>query len=149
MRRRKFIGLVGGAAATWPLVARAQTDRVRRICILMNQVPDNPEGRARFAAFQDELTKLGWAIGRNVQIEDRWGAGDLELYSRYAAELVALTPDVLVGSGGPITRALQRATQTIPIVFAIIPDPIGGGYVRSLARPGGNATGFMQFEYSF
>ena len=150
MRRREFITLVGGSVVGWPLVARAQSpERVSRICILMNQAADNPEGRARFAAFQDELTKLGWAIGRNVQIEDRWGAGDLERYSRYAAELVALAPDVLVGSGGPITRALQRATQTIPIVFAIVPDPIGGGYVRSLARPGGNPTGFMQFEYSF
>jgi putative ABC transport system substrate-binding protein len=115
----------------------------------MNHAADNPEGRARVAAFTDELTKLGWTVGRNVGIEDRWGAGNTELYRRYAVELVELAPDVLLAAGGPITQALQRATRTVPIVFAIVPDPVGGGYVESLARPGGNTTGFMQFEYSF
>ena len=148
--RRQFITLLGGAAATWPVAARAQQgERVRRIGVLMNPAADNPEGRARFAAFTEELTKLGWTIGRNLRIEDRWGAGDTDLYRRYAAELVALAPDVLVAAGGAITQALQRATRTVPIVFAIVPDPVGGGYVESLTRPGGNTTGFMQFEYSF
>jgi putative ABC transport system substrate-binding protein len=146
--RREFITLLGAVAA-WPIAARAQGERARRIAVLMNQAADNPEGRARFAAFTEELTKLGWSVERNVQIEVRWGAGDLELYRKYAAELVALAPDVLVGSGAPITHALQRATRTVPIVFAIVTDPIGGGHVQSLARPGGNATGFMQFEFSF
>jgi putative tryptophan/tyrosine transport system substrate-binding protein len=149
MRRREFLGGLGGAAA-WPVVARAQQDdRARRIGVLMNQAADNPEGRARFAAFTDELAKLGWTVGRNVRIEDRWGSSDIALYGRYAAELVALVPDVLLASGAQITQVMQRATRTIPIVFAIVPDPIGGGHVASLARPGGNTTGFMQFEYSF
>jgi putative ABC transport system substrate-binding protein len=150
MKRREFITLLGGAAAAWPLGAHAQQgERVRRIGVLMNQAADNPEGRARLAALTEELTKLGWTVGSNVRIEDRWGAGDPELYRRYAAELVALAPDVLLASGGPVTQALQRATRTVPIVFAIVPDPVGGGFVASLARPGGNTTGFMQFEYSF
>jgi putative tryptophan/tyrosine transport system substrate-binding protein len=151
MRRREFVTLLGGgAAAAWPPAALAQrADRTRRIGVFMNQAADNPEGRARFAAFLEELTKLGWTAERNIRIEVRWGAGDSELYRRYAAELVALSPDVLVASGGPITQAIQRATRTVPIVFAIVPDPIGGGHVPSLARPGGNATGFMQFEFSF
>jgi ABC-type uncharacterized transport system substrate-binding protein len=150
VRRRSFITLLGGAAATWPLPARAQHSAgVRGIAVLMNHAADNPEGRARLAAFMEELTKHGWTIDRNARVEVRWGAGDPELYRRYAAELVALAPDVVVASGGPVTHALQRATRTVPIVFAIVPDPLGGGHVQSLARPGGNTTGFMQFEFSF
>jgi len=147
MRRRDFI--IGGVAA-WPLAARAQQgEQMRRIGVLMNQAADNPEGRARFAAFTEELSKLGRTLGGNVQIETRWGAGDLELYRRYAAELTALRPDVLVASGAQITHEIRRVSQTVPIVFAIVPDPVGAGFIASLARPGGSTTGFMQFEYSF
>ena len=149
MRRRQFLALLGGAAAAWPLAARAQASPARRVGVLMNQAADNPEGRARLAAFTQELAKLGWTVGRNVRIEDRWGAGDPERFRRHAAELVALAPDVLLAGAAPSAQALQRATRTVPIVFAALPDPVGGGYVQSLARPGGNATGFMQFEYSF
>jgi putative ABC transport system substrate-binding protein len=147
--RREFITLVVGLAG-WPLATRAQqSERMRRIGVIMNQTADNPEGRARFDALTEELAKLGWVAGRNVRIEDRWAGGDTELYRKYADELVGLAPDVLVGAGGPITQALRQATRRVPIVFTIIPDPVGGGYVETLARPGGNATGFMQFEYSF
>jgi putative ABC transport system substrate-binding protein len=149
MTRRGLIALFGSAAATWPLAARAQQpDRMRRIGVLMNLGADDREGQARLAAFQQGLTELGWIVGGNLHIELRWGGADTELFRKYAAELVALAPDVLVASGGPITQALQRATQTVPIVFASAIDPVGGGVVESLARPGRNATGFMAFEFS-
>jgi putative ABC transport system substrate-binding protein len=127
----------------------AAGDQVRRIGVLMNPAESDPEGQTRIASFLQGLQEAGWSVGRNVQIDIRWGAGDSELYRRYAAELVALAPDVLLAAGGPITQALQRATPTVPIVFTIVPDPVGAGYVESLARPGRNASGFMQFEYSF
>jgi putative tryptophan/tyrosine transport system substrate-binding protein len=149
LNRREFIALIGGAAAAWPLAARGQPrQRMRRIGVLMNLGADDPEGQARLAALHQGLAELGWIVGGNLQIDLRWGGADTELFRKYAAELVALAPDVLVASGGPITQALQRATQTIPIVFASAIDPVGGGVVESLARPGRNATGFMAFEFS-
>ena len=147
MRRREFITLIGGAAA-WPLVARAQQgERVRRIGVLMNLSADDPEGPPRIAAFSQTLRQLGWTVGHNVQIDYRWGAGDADLYRKYAAELVAHAPDVIVASNTSSVRALQMATRTTPIVFASAVDPVGGGLVASLARPGGNVTGFAAFEF--
>jgi putative ABC transport system substrate-binding protein len=147
MKRREFISLLGGAAAAWPLPARAQQpDRMRRIGVLMNLAADDPEASVRFAAFLQGLQELGWAIGRNMSIDTRWGAGDIERYRRYAAELVALEPDVIL-AGGAATGPLQQATRKVPIVFAAVVDPVGAGLVASLARPGGNTTGFTQFEY--
>jgi putative tryptophan/tyrosine transport system substrate-binding protein len=149
MRRREFITLLGGAAATWPLVARAQQpDRVRRVGVFMNLAADDPESSVEMAAFVDGLQERGWTLGGNLQIEYRWGAGDSKLYHRYAAELVALMPDVTLASGGTAVGALQQATGTVPIVFVNVTDPVNRGLVASLARPGGNATGFIQFEYS-
>ena len=149
MRRREFITLLGGAAATWPLAASAQqTDRMRRVGVLMSTAADDAEGQARIAVFEQGLQQLGWTVGRNLQIDYRWGAGDADDYRKYAAELVALAPDVTLASAPLATAALLRATRTVPIVFAIVPDPVGAGFVNSLSRPGGNATGFMQFEYS-
>lgn len=149
MRRREFIAALGGVAVTWPSTLRAQrTEPVRRFGVLMNTTEDNPEGQARMAALLEELRVLGWIHGRNVQVDVRWGSGNSQLYRKYATELVALAPDVLLGAGGPITQALQQATATVPILFAIIPDAVGAGYVESLARPGGNTTGFVQLEYS-
>jgi putative ABC transport system substrate-binding protein len=150
MRRREFITLLGGAAAASPLAARAQQgDRVRRIGLLMNSPADDSEGKARFAAFVQGLQQLGWTDGRNVRIDIRWGgAADAERHRKFAAELVALAPDVILGTTTPSVTALQRVTRTVPIVFAMAVDPVGNGFVESLARPGGNTTGFMQFEYS-
>jgi putative tryptophan/tyrosine transport system substrate-binding protein len=148
VRRREFITLLGGAAA-WPLVARAQqTDRVRRIGVLMNLAADDPESQRRMTAFVQGLQQLGWTDGRNVRIETRWGAADVDRFRSYAAELVALAPDVILASGHPSVVALQQATRTVPIVFLQVVDPVGAGFVASLARPGGNATGFTVFEYS-
>ena len=148
MQRRKFITLLGGAAAAWPLTARAQQpERVRRIGVLMTVAADDPEGQARIAAFQQGLQQSGWTVGRNVRIDTRWGAGDADRIRRYAAELVALAPDVILASGGTVVGALLQATRTVPIVFTQTPDPVGAGYVASLARPGGNATGFTISEY--
>jgi putative ABC transport system substrate-binding protein len=148
MRRREFIGLLGGAAA-WPLAARAQQpERVRRIGVLMYTTPDEPESQARVAALAQGLQEAGWAIGRNVRIDTRWSGGDVVRLRKDAAELVALGPDVLVAGVGPTTGTLQQATRTVPIVFAQGLDPVGSGFVRSLARPSGNTTGFNQFEYS-
>src|SRR6516225_6820356 len=148
MRRREFITLLlGGAVAAWPLAADAQEPRrMRRIGVLMNTAADDPEGRARLAAFLQELQQLGWTDGRNVRIDTRWGAGDAERFRRYAAELVALAPDVILASGATVT-ALQQVTRTIPIVFAQVTDPVGLGVVESLARPGSNATGFTPSEF--
>ena len=149
MRRRDFITVVGGAAAAWPLAARAQQrEQMRRIGVLMNLTADDAEGQGRLAAFMQGLQEAGWSVGRNVRVDLRWGGGDPELYRSHAAELVALAPDVFLAAGAIVTRALQRATRTIPIVFANAVDPVGMGFVASLARPGGNATGFTIFEFS-
>ena len=146
--RREFITLLGGAAAAWPLAARAQQgERVRRIGVLMNVAADDPEAQARNAAFLQGLQELGWTVGRNVRIDYRWAAGDADRLRRYAAELVALAPDVVLASGTSTVGPLQQATRTVPIVFAGVADPVGAGFVDSLARPGGNATGFISFEY--
>jgi ABC-type uncharacterized transport system substrate-binding protein len=148
MKRREFITLFGGAAATWPLAARAQQpERMRRIGVLMNLAADDALGQARQTAFVRALEELGWADGRNVRIDIRWGAGDADRYRKYAAELVAFAPDVILATSGATMPALVQATRTVPIVFVQVPDPVGSGFVASLARPGGNATGFTQFEF--
>jgi len=147
MRRRDFITLLGTAVA-WPVAARAQQrEQMRRIGVLMNLGSDDAEGQARNAAFLQGLQELGWTVGRNVRIEYRWGAGDAELFRRHGLELVALAPDVILAGGGAVVPSLLQATRTIPIVFTLTPDPVGAGFVESLARPGGNATGFTIFEY--
>ena len=148
MRRREFITLVGGAAA-WPMVARAQqNERVRRIGVLVASSADDAEFQARVAAFNEGLAQLGWTEGRNVRIDTRWATTNADELRKHAAELAAPTPDVLVGASGTTTvAALLQATRTVPIVFAIVVDPVGAGFVASLARPGGNATGFTMFEY--
>jgi putative ABC transport system substrate-binding protein len=148
LKRREFITLLGGAAAAWPLAARAQQgERVRRIGVLMTLAADDPEGQARLTAFVQGLQELGWTDGRNVRIDYRWPAGDAERTRRYATELAALAPDVILAGGGSVVPSLLQATRTVPIVFTQTPDPVGAGFVDSLARPGGNATGFIQFEY--
>jgi len=148
VKRREFITLLGGAAAARPLAARAQPgERVRRIGVLMNLAADDPEAPARVAAFAQGLGELGWTIGRNVRIDYRWGAGDTEHFRRYAAELVALAPDVILASGALAVRPLLQATRTVSIVFVQVTDPVGLGLVASLARPGGNATGFTLSEF--
>jgi putative ABC transport system substrate-binding protein len=144
MRRREFIALVGGAA-TMPLVARAQqNDRVRRVGVLMPFAQDSPEGQARIAAFVQEMQKLGWIEGRNLQIEYRWDTGDLR---KTATELVTLSPDVILATSTPAVAALQQATRTVPIVFTQVADPVSAGFVAGLAKPGGNMTGFTNFDY--
>jgi putative ABC transport system substrate-binding protein len=148
MIRREFITFLGGTAATWPLAVRAQqSDRMRRIGILMNLAADDPAGQALVEAVLQGLQEAGWAVGRNVQIDIRWGMGDAELIRKNVTELVALTPDVIFATTFPIVVALQQATRTIPIVFSGLIDPVGAGLVASLARPGGNTTGFAGFEY--
>jgi putative ABC transport system substrate-binding protein len=148
MRRREFITLLGGVTAAWPLAARAQQgERMRRIGSLMGQAADDPVAQIRNAAFLQGLQELGWTVGRNTQIEYRWAAGDANRMRRYAAELVALAPDVILASGGFGMGPLQQATRTVPIVFVNVTDPVGAGFVDSLARPGGNATGFLLVEY--
>jgi putative ABC transport system substrate-binding protein len=147
MRRREFIGLVGGAAA-WPVSAHAQKT-VRRIGVFQPGAADNPEFEARNAAFLQALGQLGWIVGRTMRIDSRWGAGHIERFPEIAHELVALAPDVIVGNGTAVVTALRRATRTVPIVFANISDPVGSGLVASLARPGGNATGFVTVEFGF
>jgi putative ABC transport system substrate-binding protein len=147
MRRRDFIAAVGGAMVAWPLAARAQ-ERVRRVGVLMYTTADEPESQARIAALHQGLQEAGWSVGRNVRIDVRWSGGDIARLRSDAAELVALGSDVLVAGVGPTTGTLQQITRTVPIVFAQGLDPVGNGFVRSLARPGGNASGFTQFEYS-
>jgi putative ABC transport system substrate-binding protein len=148
MRRREFITLLGGAAAAWPLEARAQQgERMRRVGVLMNLTADDPEGQARLAALLQGLQEGGWAVGRNVRVDIRWGASDMDLMRRQAAELVALAPDALLASANQAIKPLHRATRTIPIVFAAVTDPVAGGLVESLARPGGNVTGFTSAEF--
>ena len=148
MKRREFITLLGGAAAAWPLAARAQqAERVRRIGVLTNLAADDPKSQARNAGLLQRLQELGWTVGRNVRLTTRWTLGDAERTRRYAGELVALAPDVILSVGAAATAAMQQATRTVPIVFVLLPDPVGAGFVESLARPGGNATGFMPFEF--
>jgi putative tryptophan/tyrosine transport system substrate-binding protein len=148
LKRRGFIMLLGGAAAAWPLAARAQQgERMRRVGVLMHLAADDPEGQARIAAFTQGLQELRWTIGRNVRIDYRWAAGDAERGRKYAAELVALAPDVILAAGGAVVAPLLQASRTVPIVFVQTPDPVGAGFVASLARPGGNATGFTIFEF--
>jgi putative ABC transport system substrate-binding protein len=147
VKRREFITLLGGAAAG-PLAAHAQpTEPMRRIGVLTPLAADDPASQARNAAFLQALQQLGWTDGRNVRIDFRWGAGNAEHLRRYANELVALAPDVILATGNPTVAALQQATRTVPIVFAAVADPVGGGFVGSLARPGSNATGFTNFEF--
>jgi ABC-type uncharacterized transport system substrate-binding protein len=146
--RREFITLLGGAAAAWPLGARAQqADRMRRIGVLSGLAADNQDNKVRLAAFQQRLQQLGWTDGHNVRIDYRFVAGNLENYRKYAAELVALAPDVILAPGASLAPLLE-ATRTVPIVFVTVIDPVGAGFVASLARPGGNATGFTNYEYS-
>ena len=147
MRRREFILALGGAAVAWPLAARAQPERMRRIGVLMNLAADDPESSARLTAFLQGLQQLGWTDGRNVRIDTRWAAGDADRYRKSATELVALMPDVILATGTSAVAPLQQATRTVPIVFVQVIDPVGAGLVASLARPGGNATGFTLFEY--
>jgi putative tryptophan/tyrosine transport system substrate-binding protein len=148
MRRRDFIKVIAGSATVWPLAARAQqAERMRRIGVLMIQAADDLVGQARVKAFQRGLQQLGWTDGRNVQTNYRWAAGNVENAHKYAAELVALAPDVILVQGAATGSVLQ-ATRTVPIVFTNTGDPVGSGFVDSLSRPGGNATGFMLFEYS-
>jgi ABC-type uncharacterized transport system substrate-binding protein len=148
MRRRDFITLIGGAAAAWPLAARTQQPgRVRRIGVLMNIAADDPEAPVRVGAFAQGLQELGWTIGRNLRIEYRWSAGDADRIRGYAAELSALSPDVIIAYGGAHAAAVQQAAPTVPIVFLSVNDPVAAGLVASLARPGRNATGFTALEY--
>jgi putative ABC transport system substrate-binding protein len=148
MRRREFITLFVGAT-TWPFVARAQqSEQMRRIGVLMNRIADDAEGQARVAAFQQVLQQLGWSDGRNVRIDTRWSTNDIGHTRRAAAELAALVPDVILATGTVSVAALQEVTHTLPIVFVLVSDPVGAGFVDTVARPSGNTTGFMLLEYS-
>ena len=150
IERRKFLATLGGAAAAWPLASRAQQrERMRRIGVLMNLAADDPEGQARLAAFLQSLQEAGWTVGHNAQIDIRWGAADAEQIRNQAIEMVARAPDVILASSPLVLVPLRDATRTIPIVFAAVSDPVAAGFVASLARPGGNATGFTVFEYGF
>ena len=147
MRRRDFVRAIVGSAAAWPLTARAQQSKsTRRVAALLPYSANDPEAQNRNAAFLQALQQLGWTVGQNVQIEYRWAAGSEDDMRKYAAELVALAPDVILTSGAAI-EPLRRATRTVPIVFVLVPDPVGAGFVDSLARPGGNVTGFANFDY--
>ncbi len=149
MQRREFITLIGGVAVAWPFAVRAQqADRMRRIGVIESVGADNPDALARHAAFLQGLQQLGWTDGRNVRIDTRWAEGNAADIRKYAAELVALAPDVIMSAGSAAMAPLLQATRTVPIVFAIVPDPVGSGFVDSLSRPSGNATGFTMFEYS-
>jgi putative tryptophan/tyrosine transport system substrate-binding protein len=148
MRRREFLGILGGAAV-WPVASEAQqAERVRRVGLLNMLGPDDPEAQARRAVFEQTLAQLGWTVGRDLKIETRQVGGDLDSLRRYAAELVALAPDVIVSIGSITVASLQQATRTIPIVFVNVPDPVGAGFIESMGHPGGNITGFSSFEYS-
>jgi ABC-type uncharacterized transport system substrate-binding protein len=149
MRRREFITLLGGAGIAWPLNARAQpTMRIRRIAVLMGIAENDRESQVRLSALQTTLRRLGWVEGNNIQIDYRWTGGDLALAKVYAAELVGLNPDVIVAHTTPVLRALRNETRTITLVFALVADPVGGGFVSSMAQPGGHITGFTGFEFS-
>ena len=148
MRRRDFIRIIG-SMVTWPLAAYAQQpEQMRRIGVLMNRSEGDPEGQPRLAAFRQALEQLGWKEGRNIRVDVRWGEDKVDLERKYAAELVALKPEVILASGTMSVSALQALSRTVPIVFAAVADPVGAGFVESMARPGGNATGFMIYEYS-
>jgi putative tryptophan/tyrosine transport system substrate-binding protein len=147
--RRKFLATLGGAAVTWPLAARAQQgERVRRMGVLMGMTADDPESQVRLAAFAQGLQQLGWTVGQNIQIDYRWGGGNAEMMRKNATELIALAPDIILAHSSTAVTPLLQATRTIPIVFTTVADPVGAGYVDSLARPGGNVTGFSNFEYT-
>ena len=147
--RRELLAALGGAAATWPLAATAQQgERMRRIGVLMAMTADDPESQARLAAFAQGLQQSGWTVGQNVRVDYRWSGGNADSMRKHAAELVALSPDVILAHSSAAVAPLLQATRTIPIVFTTVADPVGAGYVDSLARPGGNATGFVVFEYS-
>jgi putative ABC transport system substrate-binding protein len=149
LKRREFITLLGGAAATWPIAARAQQrERMRRIGVLMAFASDDPEGQARLAAFAQGLQQSGWTVGQNVRVDYRWSGGNADNIRKYAAELVGIAPDVILAHSSQAVAPLLQATRTVPIVFTSVSDPVGAGYVDSLARPGGNATGFLVWEYS-
>jgi putative ABC transport system substrate-binding protein len=149
MRRREFITLIGGAATAWPLTARGQqSSRLRRVGVLMTFAADDPDGQANFAALAQGLQEFGWTVGRNLRLDYRWGANDLDRFRTYAAELITLSPDVVVATAGSVVTAFQQASRTVPIVFVTTIDPVGGGWVESLARPGGNVTGFSSYEFS-
>ena len=149
MRRRDFITLVGGVAAAWLLAARAQQgERMRRIVFLHALAEDDPEVQARIAAFRQGLETLGWTESRNIQIEHRFSAGDFAQMQAYTAELVSSAPDLIVASSSPVLAVLKQATRTIPIVFSVVNDPVGQGFVASLARPGGNITGFTFVDFA-
>ena len=150
MQRREFITGIGGAAAAWPLAVRAQQpERPRRIGALMNVAASDPEAPGRVGAFAQGLSALGWTIGDNVRIEYRWYAGNADASRKYAAELAALAPDVVLASGTLGVAAFQQVARSLPVVFTLVSDPVGAGFVDSIARPGGNITGFMQFDYTF
>ena len=146
LRRREFLTLLGGAAAAWPLAARAQQGDRRRVGIFMDLAEEDREGQTRVAAFREGMQKLGWTEGQNITYDYRWTAGSPAVMERYAAELVALKPEVIMNGGLPTLIAMQRQTRTTPIVFAQVLDPVGAGFVDSLMRPGGNITGFVSFE---
>src|SRR5262249_20741211 len=149
VKRRDFITLLGGAAAAWPLAARAQQrERVRRIGVLMPFAANDPQAQIRNAAFLQGLLQLGWTVGQNLQIDYRLSSGNIDDTRRYAVELVALAPDVIFASGATSVEPLRQATRTVPIVFVLVPDPVGSGFVNTLARPGGNATGLATYDYA-
>src|SRR5262249_13674322 len=149
MKRREFIALIGGAAAAWPLAAKAQQpERMRRISLLMSTAAADPPNPPRLAALAQGLQESGWTIGRNLRIDYRWGEGDADTIRKYAAELVALTPDVILANGSVAVAAVQQISRSVPIVFTSVVDPVSAGFIESLARPGGNTTGFTLFEYS-
>ena len=149
MKRREFITVLGGAVATWPLGVRAQQgEHMRRIGVLMARSANDPEGQAWVAAFLQGLQELGWSVGRNAIVDIRWFTGNSADARKYAAELVALAPDVILANTSSALTSLQQVTTTVPIIFAGVADPVGAGYVDSMARPGGNITGFTVFDYS-
>jgi putative ABC transport system substrate-binding protein len=146
VRRREFITLLGGAAVAWPLAARAQQPEMRRIGVLMSLAESDPEAQARVAAFRNGLQTLGWTEGRNVRIDIRWAASDATLMQRFAKELIALQPNLILSHNTPTTASLLQQTRTIPIVFVVVSDPVGSGFVASFPQPGGNVTGFTNIE---
>jgi putative tryptophan/tyrosine transport system substrate-binding protein len=149
IKRRQFITLLGGAAIAWPLAAHAQQrERLRRVGVLTPFPANDAEGQARLTAFAQALQQAGWTVGQNLRLDYRWGDGKAETMRKYAAELAALAPDVILANSSAAVSALLQVTRTVPIVFAAVADPVGAGYVESLARPGGNATGFTALEYS-
>jgi putative tryptophan/tyrosine transport system substrate-binding protein len=148
MKRREFITLLGGAAVAWPLAARTQQgERVRRIGVLLPAAADDLEFQTRVGAFQQGLQELRWTIGRNVRVDTRWATSNADSIRKHAAELAALAPDVILAFGASTVGPLLQETRTVPVVFPVVGDPVAAGFVASLARPGGNATGFMTFEY--